>query len=143
MIVVRIVMAGLLLFGAAAHAADRCLSRNEQKAKTAAHAVVPLSRAMRSVRQRGEIIHARLCERGGNLVYLLTVLGRDGKVAQTAVDAGNGALVGVHGEEKKPETHAEEKNRRRMPRTRSRTRARRTSRTSRTSRTNKTSQTRN
>src|SRR5215471_14862025 len=103
MIVVRIVMAGLLLFGAAAHAADRCLSRNEQKAKTAAHAVVPLSRAMRSVRQRGEIIHARLCERGGNLVYLLTVLGRDGKVAQTAVDAGNGALVGVHGEENKQE----------------------------------------
>src|SRR5262249_43847046 len=109
MIVVRIVMAGLLLFGAAAHAADRCLSRNEQKAKTAAPAGIPPSRAVRSGPGAGEIIHARLCERGGNLVYLLTVLGRDGKVAQATVDAGNGAPIAVHGEEKKPEPHVEDK----------------------------------
>ncbi|HEY2137138.1 MAG TPA: hypothetical protein VGH49_14700 [Xanthobacteraceae bacterium] len=85
--------------GARASAADRCLSPNEQKAKTAAHAVVPLSRAMRAVKQHGEIIHARLCERGGRLVYLLTVLGLDGKVGQAEVDAGNGAVIGLRGED--------------------------------------------
>jgi uncharacterized membrane protein YkoI len=102
MMLVRTVLASLLVLGAnaAAQAADHCLTRNEQKAKTAAHAVVPLSRAMRPVRPRGEIIHARLCEHGGSLVYLLTVLGSDGKVAHASVDAGTGALIGAHEEEK-------------------------------------------
>jgi hypothetical protein len=110
MILMRIVVTGLLVLGASApvRAADHCLSRNEQKARTASHAVVPLSRAMRPARQHGEIINARLCERGGHLVYLLTVLGRDGKVALASIDAGNGALIGMHGEEKKSE-RAEDK----------------------------------
>jgi uncharacterized membrane protein YkoI len=100
MILVRMVLTGFVVLGAtaAACAADHCLTPNEQKAKTAAHAVVPLSRAMRSVRARGEIIHARLCEHGGRLVYLLTVLGRDGKVAQADVDAGNGSVIGLRGQ---------------------------------------------
>lgn len=85
---------------AAADAADRCLTRNEQKAKTAAHALIPLSRAMRVVRSRGEIIQARLCEHGGRLVYLLTVLRPDGKVAEAGIDAGNGAVVALHETEK-------------------------------------------
>jgi uncharacterized membrane protein YkoI len=100
MILLRTVLTGLVMLGAsaAASAADHCLAPNEQKARTAAHAVVPLSRAMRSVRGRGEVIHARLCERGGHLVYLLTVLGRDGKVAQASVDAGNGSFIGLRGQ---------------------------------------------
>ncbi len=102
MILVRSLLVGLGLgAGAAAHAADRCLSPNEQKAKTAAHAVVPLSRAMRSVKQHGEIIHALLCERGGRLVYVLTVLGRNGKVGQASVDAANGAVISLQGEDEK------------------------------------------
>ncbi|HEY7662464.1 MAG TPA: hypothetical protein VH934_04985, partial [Xanthobacteraceae bacterium] len=56
--------------------------------------VMPLSRAMRQVRKHGDVIQARLCERGGKLVYLLTVLGRDGKVAHTSIDAVDGALPG-------------------------------------------------
>jgi uncharacterized membrane protein YkoI len=95
MILGRTMLTGVLVLGAttAANAADHCLTRNEQKARTAAHGVVPLSRAMRSVKQHGEVIQARLCEHGGRLVYLLTVLGRDGKVAQTSVDAANGAVI--------------------------------------------------
>jgi uncharacterized membrane protein YkoI len=102
MILVRTVLTGLLGLAAidAAQAADHCLTRNEQKAKTAVHAVVPLSRAMRTVRPHGEVIRARLCERGGSLVYLLTVLESDGKVAQASVDAGNGTLIGPHAQEK-------------------------------------------
>jgi uncharacterized membrane protein YkoI len=99
MILVRTMLTGVLVLGATAvaGAADHCLTRNEQKARTAAHGVVPLSRAMRSVKQHGEVIQARLCEHGGRLVYQLTVLGRDGKVAQTSVDAANGALIGPRG----------------------------------------------
>ncbi len=102
MILVRAMLAMLLVLGAtaAAAAADRCLTRNEQKAKTAAHAVIPLSRAIRAVRGHGEVIRARLCEQGGQLVYELTVFGRDGKVAQTGVDAGNGATVALRQTEK-------------------------------------------
>jgi outer membrane biosynthesis protein TonB len=99
---VRMTLVGLLLLGAApaASAADRCLTGNEQRAKTAAHAVIPLSRAMRAVRAHGEIIRARLCEHGGRLVYVLTVLSGDGKVAEAGVDAGNGAVVALREQEK-------------------------------------------
>ena len=96
MILIRTMLTGLLLLGAAAPAgaADHCLSRNEQKAKAAAHAVVPLSGVMRQVKPRGEVIRARLCERDGRLVYVLTVFGIDGKVAQASIDAASGALLG-------------------------------------------------
>jgi uncharacterized membrane protein YkoI len=90
------VLTGLLLFGATAgvFASDNCLTRNEQKARAASHAVMPLSRAMRAIRPRGEVVRARLCERSGRLVYLLTVLARDGKVAQASIDAGSGTVIG-------------------------------------------------
>ena len=106
MILVRSLVTGLVLgagaaAATAAHAADRCLSPNEQKAKTAAHAVVPLSRAMRSVKQHGEIIHALLCERDGRLVYVLTVLGRNGKVGQASVDAANGSVMSLQDQDEK------------------------------------------
>jgi outer membrane biosynthesis protein TonB len=81
-------------------AADRCLTGNEQRAKTAAHAVIPLSRAMRAVRAHGEIIRARLCDHGGRLVYVLTVLSGDGKVVEAGVDAGSGAVVALREQEK-------------------------------------------
>jgi len=96
MILTRTMLGGLLVLGAAAPAAaaDHCFSRNEQRQKTAAHAVVPLSRAMRQVKPRGDLIQARLFERGGKLVYLVTVLASDGKVAHASIDAVDGALLG-------------------------------------------------
>ncbi len=96
--IVLLTLVGLVLFGATAGAlaADRCLTPNEQKARTASHSVVPLSRAMRAVRPRGEVVRARLCEQSGRLVYVLTVLAGDGKVARASVDAGNGTVIGVH-----------------------------------------------
>jgi hypothetical protein len=80
-------------------AAGRCLSRQEQRARIAARTVVPLAKAVREVRAargRGDdILHARLCEREGLLVYLLTVLARGGKVVRVAVDAGSGIPIGA------------------------------------------------
>jgi len=102
MILVRTMLTGMLALGAtAASAADHCVSRAEQRAQAASHAVVPLAQAMLSVRGRGEVVHARLCDVGGQMIYLLTVVERDGKVAQANVDAVNGALVSLNHREKK------------------------------------------
>jgi uncharacterized membrane protein YkoI len=88
---------GLLAFvpPAAAAERDRCLSPDERRAKIATHAVVPLAKAIRALKvRRAEVVRANLCERGGKLVYLLTVLPRDGKVSRAAIDATTGAVVG-------------------------------------------------
>jgi uncharacterized membrane protein YkoI len=93
-----VVIAGLVLAASApAFAAerDRCLSPEERRAKIASHEVVPLARAIRAIKvRRAEVVRASLCERAGKLVYLLTVLHRDGKVARVAVDAGSGTVMG-------------------------------------------------
>jgi uncharacterized membrane protein YkoI len=61
--------------------------------------VVSLAKAVRAVRAargRGDdILHARLCEREGRLVYLLTVLARGGRVLRVAVDASSGVPIGA------------------------------------------------
>ena len=58
--------------------------------------VVHLAVAMHAVKNRvsGTLVRARLCRRSEGLVYVLTVLGHDGKVARAVVDAVKGTLVG-------------------------------------------------
>lgn len=75
---------------------DHCLTRAEQRARISEHKLVRLSKAIREVKVRvaGDVVGARLCEQGGALVYMLTVLRHDGKVARETVDAVNGALIG-------------------------------------------------
>jgi uncharacterized membrane protein YkoI len=81
-----------------------CLSKSEQRAAISNGQAVPLATAMRSVRSvrtatrsRGsrEVIKARLCRDPNGLVYVLTVLSRDGKVTHTNVDATSGKVVEV------------------------------------------------
>jgi uncharacterized membrane protein YkoI len=95
-------LAGYLLLGVALApavpgtpaAAERkaCLSQEERSAIIAAHKAVPLARAMRVVKAKigGEVVKARLCRQERGLVYVLTVLARDGKVTQARVDAVDG-----------------------------------------------------
>jgi len=94
-----LLVAGVFAGPVAATAAENhCLSRAEQRAKISEHKLMRLSKAMHEVKLRvsGEVVSARLCEQGGELVYLLTVLAHDGKVARETVDAVNGAIVGEH-----------------------------------------------
>ena len=81
-----------------ATAADalRCISRNEQRAAIADGKAVPLATARRAARQKtpGDLVNARLCRQSERLIYLLTVLARDGKVARVTVDAANGTIIG-------------------------------------------------
>jgi uncharacterized membrane protein YkoI len=73
-----------------------CLDQKERKAESDANHLVRLSAAMRVVRTRmpGTVVRARLCRDNDELVYVLTVLARDGKVARLTVDAVKGTLVG-------------------------------------------------
>jgi uncharacterized membrane protein YkoI len=87
-------MATAAAFVPDASAADRraCLTVEQRRAVIAARKAVPLSRVMRSVKARtgGEVLNARLCQREKGLVYVLTVLARDGKVTVATVNAADG-----------------------------------------------------
>jgi uncharacterized membrane protein YkoI len=105
MVLFRLMLVGLVLAPAVARAAaasvaaeGRCLSRAEQRAEIAEHKLMRLSTAMKEVKRRigGDVVGARLCQQGNQLVYVLTVLTRNGKVARERVDAVTGAVLGVH-----------------------------------------------
>ena len=87
------------LSGPAAAAERTCLSKAEQRAAISNGQAVTLATAIRSargsVRGRGarEVVRARLCREADGLVYVLTVLARDGKVTHTTVDATSGKVV--------------------------------------------------
>ena len=78
-----------------------CLGKTEQRAAISQGQAVTLAAAIRSARgsERGrgarEVVRARLCREPNGLVYVLTVLARDGKVTHTTVDASNGKVVDV------------------------------------------------
>jgi uncharacterized membrane protein YkoI len=76
--------------------AHSCLDQKERRAESEAGRVVPLSTAMHVAKRRmpGTVVRARLCHARDGLVYVLTVLARDGKVARLTVDAVKGTLVG-------------------------------------------------
>lgn len=84
-----------------AEAEHACLNQKERRAETESGRLVKLGVAMHAARARmpGTVVRARLCHgqiagKDGGLVYVLTVLAHDGKVAQIAVDAVKGTLVG-------------------------------------------------
>jgi hypothetical protein len=73
-----------------------CLDKAEQRAVVASHGAVRLAQAIKTLRAQGqhaEVLRARLCRGGAGLVYLLTLLDRNGKVIRATVDARNGALM--------------------------------------------------
>ena len=75
---------------------NACLNRTEQRAAVASHKAVPLAAAIKSLRERGhrgEVVRAELCNRGERLVYVLTLLARNGKVTRATVDAANGEPI--------------------------------------------------
>jgi uncharacterized membrane protein YkoI len=80
----------------AAELAHVCLDQKERRAEVESGRVVRLDTALRAVRSKmaGTLVRARLCRGNDGLVYVLTVLARDGKVARLTVDAVKGSLVG-------------------------------------------------
>ena len=79
-----------------AEAEHACLNQKERRAETESGKLIRLSTAMHAARRRmpGTVVRALLCHGHDGLVYVLTVLARDGRVAQITVDAVKGSLVG-------------------------------------------------
>jgi uncharacterized membrane protein YkoI len=80
----------------AAEVAHACLDQKERRVEIESGRVVRLDTALRAARSKmsGTLVRARLCRSNDGLVYVLTVLARDGKVARLTVDAVKGTLVG-------------------------------------------------
>jgi uncharacterized membrane protein YkoI len=82
----------------AAHAQGEhgCLSQRERRVEAESGKLVRLAVAIHAakVRAPGAVVRARLCRGTEGLVYVLTVLAHDGKVARITVDAVKGTLVG-------------------------------------------------
>jgi uncharacterized membrane protein YkoI len=96
----RFAIAALIILSVAparaAELAHGCLDQKERRAEIESGRVVRLATALRAARNRvpGTLVRARLCRSNDGLVYVLTVLARDGKVARLTVDAVKGSLVG-------------------------------------------------
>jgi hypothetical protein len=73
-----------------------CLTKSEQRAAVASKSAMSLGDAIKSLRahgRRAEVVRARLCRRDEKLVYMLTLLGRSGRVREVNVDAVSGDLI--------------------------------------------------
>jgi len=79
--------------GEAEHA---CLDQKERRAEIESGRLIRLSAAIRAAKSRmpGTVVRVRLCHGHDGLVYVLTVLAHDGKVARIVVDAVKGTFVG-------------------------------------------------
>src|SRR5262245_8527503 len=74
-----------------------CLTRAEQRLAVDSGKAVRLSDAINAVRAHGrgrQVVKAQLCHDAEKLVYVLTVLARDGKVTHARVDAVTGNVIG-------------------------------------------------
>jgi uncharacterized membrane protein YkoI len=80
----------------AAEVEHACLNQKERRAELESGRLVRLSSAIHAAKARmpGTVVRARLCHGSDGLVYVLTVLAHDGKVARITVDAVKGTLVG-------------------------------------------------
>jgi hypothetical protein len=87
----------VLMMPVGSFAADpvRCLSAADERAAISSGKAVPFASVIRTLhRAPKEVIGARLCQEGDRLIYMLTLLGRDGKVRRASIDAASGAVVG-------------------------------------------------
>jgi uncharacterized membrane protein YkoI len=101
---IRFVFAALLLVAPVAvsdaaraeEPSHGCLDQKERRAEVESGRVVRLASAITAAKARmpGTLVRARLCHSPDGLVYVLTVLAHDGKVARITVDAVKGTLVG-------------------------------------------------
>jgi uncharacterized membrane protein YkoI len=72
---------------------ESCLTKAEQRAAVAANQAISLAQAIKFLREHrkySEVVRAHLCRHDGKLVYVLTLLGRSGKVVNATIDAVNG-----------------------------------------------------
>jgi uncharacterized membrane protein YkoI len=72
-----------------------CLSDRDMREVLEEKRVVPPIAALRAARAKspGDALRARLCMQGEDLVYIVTVLGKDGKIVLVNIDGRSGKPV--------------------------------------------------
>jgi hypothetical protein len=72
-----------------------CFNRQEQRLAVNQGFAVRLGMALHSIRAHDgdELLRAQLCRRDRKLVYVLTLLSRNGKVSRAVVDARSGNVI--------------------------------------------------
>jgi uncharacterized membrane protein YkoI len=72
-----------------------CLTQDQIREAVGAGHAVPATVATRAVRDvsSGEILRIRLCRHDDHLIYLITTLGRDGRLAHVTVDGSSGKVA--------------------------------------------------
>jgi len=98
----RLLFCLLLLLGTAPLAALPAAADNDQdRARSAVQSgeVRPLNQILKSVRKqyKGEVLDAQLLDFGGQWVYRVRLLTKDGQVLDIAVDGRSGQIIGVQG----------------------------------------------
>jgi uncharacterized membrane protein YkoI len=91
--VLLLVVLGTPVMAADAPYAGSCLTKAEQRAAVAGNQAISMAQAIKSLREHrkhSEVVRAQLCRHDDKLVYVLTLLGRSGKVVDATVDAVNG-----------------------------------------------------
>ena len=80
-----------------------CLSQEQRRAAIASRQAIPLGKVIEAAKAHlnGEVVGARLCNHGKELVYVLTVLAHDGKVTKATIDGTSVAVIPPHGAEAK------------------------------------------
>jgi uncharacterized membrane protein YkoI len=80
-----------------------CLSQEQRRAAIAGRQAMPLGKVIEAAKAHlnGEVVGARLCNHGKELVYVLTLLAHDGKVTKATIDGTSGAVIHPHGAEAK------------------------------------------
>lgn len=78
-------------------APNACLTADEMHSAVNANEAVAPALAHRRAREaaQGDILRMRLCREDGVLMYLVTVLKRDGRVARVTIEAVSGKVAAV------------------------------------------------
>jgi uncharacterized membrane protein YkoI len=86
----------LAVAGAFPAAAEQtCLSVEDTRSSVQQHGLVSLHEVIRSVQSANpaDLISARLCETNGNMVYMIALLGKNGRVMRMTIDARTGEVI--------------------------------------------------
>jgi uncharacterized membrane protein YkoI len=75
--------------------AEACFTAEETRQHTQSQDLARLPDIVARLQDRGraELVSARLCEVSGSLVYMIALLGRDGKLHRVTVDARSGNVM--------------------------------------------------
>jgi len=87
-----IFLAGPTGVGISPTLAQNCLSQSAARAAIASGQASPLSSFVGGLRSFGQVVSSCLAQRGGRLVYVVSIVKSNGQVTQVVIDATTGQM---------------------------------------------------